>query len=142
MAQSSETGTPRKKEQREDALAQKKTCTCSQVRTRDHVKVSISHYLLPGVTVLGVQCICSDMSGPGHDRGHGGYNHWDRIWDMGNGPPRWGLNPRGHEQGIGPCHLKEGPSHQATLVIEGMEVVNCKHWAKGEERTQRRTKKK
>jgi hypothetical protein len=34
MAQSTEIGTPRKKEQRVDALASKKTYTCSQVRTK------------------------------------------------------------------------------------------------------------
>jgi hypothetical protein len=35
---------------------------------------------------------------------------------MGNGPPRWDLNPRGHDQGIGPGHLRKGrhePSSRA-----------------------------
>ena len=47
MAQSTEIGTPRKKEQRVDALASKKTYTCSQVRTRYHDDVTISHIYTP-----------------------------------------------------------------------------------------------
>ena len=42
------------------------------------------------------------------------------------GPRWWDLNPRGYEQGIGPGHRRKkgGTSHQAALVIGGIQVIN------------------
>jgi hypothetical protein len=48
---------------------------------------------------------------------------------MGNGPPRWDLNPRGYEQEIGPGHLRKGRHEPSSCACDrGHE--GYKHWAK------------